>query len=236
MRKTQSEKKEPFAELSRYDITAGILAGGKSSRMGENKSFLPWRGTTILRHELAQLKFFSQILISVAERQEYLELEEQGIVLVEDSRKAYGPLEGIYQLLKHAKHEWVFVLATDMPLVERNLIEQMLTLDRQGVQAVVLQEGERIQPLCGLYHVSILPVLEELFQEEVHSMYQLLNHISVRYIPLEELQLTERILTNVNTPEEYGKLLEKEAAKDGKETGIEENRKEKRGEERCVLQ
>lgn len=233
-------------QSEKIPMTAGILAGGKSARMGENKAFLSWKGTTFLEHILKQVKEFSQVLISVADREQltvpvieggnqperkisvFSMDEELMPILVEDEKKEYGPLEGLYQLLRHAKYPWVFIAATDMPLLNQNLIKELLMVDRENVQAVIIRENPeqgggqsmsgKVHPLCGLYHVSCMPALEKLFAAEQHSMRSLLSCIRVKYISTEELHVDARILTNVNAPSEYQALfLEERSAQKAEE-------------------
>lgn len=196
-------------------MTAGILAGGKSSRMGENKAFLMWEGQTLLEHLaklLAAEPEMDELLVSVAAPEEYQDLkgqwqEQTRLALVEDVRKGYGPLEGLYQLLAHGKHEWLFVAATDMPLVCPELIRQLQKQPREDVQAVIPRSKGRIHPLCGLYHKSALPVLEGLICRQEHRVRRLLEELSVRYVDLELLGMEASVLENVNTPEEYERAV-----------------------------
>lgn len=203
----EQEQYDIAAKSRKYNMTAGILAGGKSSRMGRNKAFLPWQGTTLLAYEIELLHDFSQIVVSVADEEAYEPLKQMGITLVEDVRKGYGPLEGLYQILKQIGQEWVFVTATDMPMLNTALIEAIIAVERNSVQAVITKDAVHVHPLCGLYHTSILPILEEMFEEGYHSLYQLLQRIEVRYVSLQELGMEENVLTNVNTPEEYESIL-----------------------------
>ena len=78
-------------------ITAGILTGGKSSRMGCDKALLPYRGETFLAHLAGQLDWCDEILISVG-RTGGEALAPWG-TLVRDELEGFGPVEGIYQLL-----------------------------------------------------------------------------------------------------------------------------------------
>ncbi len=210
--------------MEKIKITAGILAGGKSSRMGENKAFLPWKGSTFLEKIIALFDGFEEVLVSVAEKngfqEEFISIaettcyEKMAASLVEDVRKDYGPLEGVYRLLLSASCPWIFLTATDMPLLNRDLIIKIAAIPRENCLAVVLRENGRMHPMCGLYHKEIIPVLEKLFADERHSMQALLERIPVKIIDLEELGLEASILTNVNTPEEYDKIRkEKEVAK-----------------------
>lgn len=195
-------------------ISAGILAGGKSLRMGQNKALLSWRDQTLLEH-LAKLVAVAtgcnEVLISVAEEAEYRDILKRwqgaaALMPVEDQRRGYGPLEGLYQLLAHGKNPWMFVVATDMPLVSPEFIRQMLGQPLEGAQAVVPRDKGRIHPLCGLYHKSALPALEKLLVRGEHRVRGLLEELSVRYVDLEMTGMDACVLENVNTPEEYRRV------------------------------
>ena len=93
-------------------ITAGLPTGGKSSRMGCDKALLPYRGETFLSHLAGQLDWCDEILISVG-RTGGEALAPWG-TLVRDELEGFGPVEGIYQLLRRAGSPYVLVAAADM--------------------------------------------------------------------------------------------------------------------------
>lgn len=214
-------------------ISAGILAGGKSSRMGENKAFLIWKEHTLLEHLadlLAAEPKVGQLLISVAEEEEYREAFRgwQGgteLMFVMDQHQDYGPLEGLYQLLAEGKYPWLFVTATDMPLLSREFIRRLIAQipapgtreelqavsfasgSRKELQAVIPRAEGRIHPLCGLYAKSALPVLERLRRQGEHKVRRLLEELRVCCVDVEELGFSSGVLENVNTPEEYRRVL-----------------------------
>ncbi len=198
-------------------MTAGILAGGKSSRMGENKAFLKWEGQTLVEHlarMLAAEPAIDFLLVSVADAEEYQDMrrcwqERTQLNLVEDVQKGYGPLEGLYQLLSHGKSEWLFVTATDMPGICPRFLQQMLDQPREGVQAVIPRSKGRIHPLCGLYHKSALSAVEGLLCKKEHRVRKLLEELFVRYVDLEMLGIEDSVLENVNTPREYEEAVKK---------------------------
>lgn len=200
-------------------MTAGILAGGKSSRMGGNKALLIWKEQTLLEYLaklLAAEPDFSQVLVSVAAADGYEEIrqrwqEDTELAFVEDLHRGYGPLEGLYRLLAHAKEEWVFVTATDMPFVNARFLRRMLKQPREGVSAVIPWAAGRVHPLCGLYKKTALPALERLFERDEHRVRALLEEIPVRYVDLPKPGIQASVLENVNTPEEYEKAKKEEA-------------------------
>jgi len=186
-------------------VTAGILAGGKSQRMGRNKALLERGEENFLEHTVGLFDDFAQVLISVDEQKKY---KDTSYTFVCDDRKNYGPLEGLYQLRRQARYPWLFLVAVDMPLLSRQLLEKMLEVDRQGVQAVILRSSDGLHPLCGMYHQSVLPILEKMFQEDIHKMNQFLEVIEVRTVEIMELGIKEETLVNINTPADYQWLEE----------------------------
>ena len=92
-------------------ISAGILAGGKSKRMGEDKARLWHGGETFLAHLLRELREFDEVLLSVEDRRAWADAPCR---VVEDQLPDFGPVEGIYQLLRAARNPYVLVTAIDL--------------------------------------------------------------------------------------------------------------------------
>ena len=100
-------------------IAVGVLAGGKSTRMGENKALLQINGKRFLNQICGELGDFSQVIISAARKGDY---EDLGLDVVYDEHQDIGPIEGIYQVLSHAQEEYVFICAADMPFITKELV------------------------------------------------------------------------------------------------------------------
>ncbi len=201
------------------ELTAGILAGGKSSRMGCNKALLEMEGSTFLERTLrlfGSMEEFEQLLVSTAEQQEYegicSRIQKQGKAagksfgLVVDERQGYGPLEGVYRLLLASRHDWVFVAAVDMPYMNREAIRYMIQQQQEDVWAVLPRAGGRIHPLFGLYSKRAVPGMEEMFQQEIHKIGRIREWIPVKTVDMEEEGLGKSVLVNVNTPLEYEEM------------------------------
>ncbi|MBQ3967871.1 MAG: NTP transferase domain-containing protein, partial [Lachnospiraceae bacterium] len=74
-------------------LSIGVLAGGKSSRMGKNKAFLEYENQTFIKRITKELGGFSEVLVSAAKKGDY---ESLGFGVVYDEHKDIGPIEGIY--------------------------------------------------------------------------------------------------------------------------------------------
>lgn len=192
------------------EVSAGILAGGLSSRMGTNKSFLKHGDATILTRLIKECEEFQKIYLSVGDEEPYREF---GCILVKDELQKFGPLEGIYQVLKASQTDYVFVLATDMPEVTKAFLKEM-TEALHDEKCFVAKTKGYMHPLCGIYHKSIIPELERMRRENIRKVRLLFENTGIRYYDVDD----DRLLTNVNTPEQYQKWEEEHRYKCKKET------------------
>lgn len=181
-----------------YEV--GILAGGKSVRMGENKAFLAWKDQSFLERMAKEFRT-CKVTISAAKEGLY---EELGFPVVYDELAGIGPLEGIRQLLMHATEEAVFICAVDMPFLQKELADVLVSAFSEGIDCVCLKDKEHIHPLCAIYARSVLGQVEALaVAPGKHRIRELLDLIHTRYVTMEETGLDKRQILNINTPEEY---------------------------------
>ncbi len=185
-------------------LSTAILAGGKSRRMnGENKSFLTYQQQTFIESILSQLSTFDETLISVQSRREY---EELSYPLVEDDIQDIGPLGGLYSCLKHCRNEYLFVCATDMPLLKKELIEYMLEFTHPEYDCFVIQSADKIHPLCGIYKKSVISTIGKMIEAKDYRLMNLLEQVNTKYIPLTYSCFDESIVANINTKVELAAL------------------------------
>ncbi|GAA4654999.1 molybdenum cofactor guanylyltransferase [Anaerocolumna aminovalerica] len=197
------------------EITVGILAGGKSTRMGINKAFLPFRETSFIETIAEECEDFSKIILSVNDLETYKNI---GYELVQDEKSGFGPLEGVYQILKKADTKFALILAADMPYINKNFLNKfcscldnpVLLRNDQGEMpgCIVLRADNMLEPLCSLYSRTTLPFLKEMREQEEHKLRMLYERVYTRYIDIESLGYTKQIITNINTQEEYKKIIE----------------------------
>lgn len=184
-------------------ISTGILAGGKSSRMGTNKALLQFNNRRFIDRIADEMGGFSETLISVAQKGEY---EDMGLPIVYDEHKDIGPIEGIYQIVKHASEDYVFICAADMPFMKRELIEYMAEFISSDYDCFVLMDEEHVHPLCAIYSKAVLPVIEELIGRGKYRLVNILNKVRTKYIRLEYTSFDKKLVRNINTRDEYRKI------------------------------
>ena len=184
-------------------ISVGVLAGGKSTRMGENKAFLQWESKRFIDRICDELGGFSQVLISAAGKGSY---EDMGLQVVYDEHTDIGPMEGIYQILKNAGEEYVFICAADMPFIRKELVEYMCEFISSDYDCYCLVDEDHIHPLCAIYSKKMLAVIEQQIESGHFRLLNVLRAVRTKYIRLESTCFDRKIVRNINTREEYQKL------------------------------
>ena len=177
-----------------------ILAGGKSTRMGRNKALLRAGNSTMLERIAEELSGFSEILVSAAEEGSYREI---GLRVCPDEHPGIGPIEGIRQVLRAAKEDYVFICAADMPFISREVVHALAAEIRPEDDCCVLTCGGRPEPLCAVYSRRVLPLIDGMIAEGCRKPRALYTRCRVRYVPLEDTGLRPETVENINTPEEY---------------------------------
>ncbi len=198
-------------------VVAGILAGGKSVRMGRPKALieLPAGGTLIEHAVQVARQITDEVVVLGREIRLPDSLEE--LTVLEDEKPGGGPLAGLCSLLKCANQGWSLLLACDMPYIEAAVIRRLLAPADSDTDAVVFERSERpgsYHACCGLYHsriaraplgnrAQLAPALEVLFDGDA-SLNSLLKRIRVKVLrPTPE---ESRQLCNINTPEDLAKM------------------------------
>ncbi len=181
-------------------LTAAILSGGKSTRMGRDKALLELGRQRFIDHLAQELSALGKVILSVAEKGDY---GQCGLPAVADEKKGIGPIEGIRQALRFAGSDYVFVCAVDMPFVRGEMMLYLAEYISSDYDAWVFCEEDRIHPLCGIYSRSVLPVIQNLIREEQYSLRSLLSHIRTKYVDISTSCFGRDTLRNINTPDDF---------------------------------
>lgn len=183
-------------------ITGIILAGGKSSRYGENKALVELDGTPLIERVLnIMAPIFQSIIISSNTPAEY---EYLGLEIYEDFEKDLGPIGGIYTCLQVIKDEAGFFVACDMPFLNKDLIQHMLDV-REDYDIVIPRMGWMLETLHTIYTKNCLPALKKQIDNAVYHTRNLLDIMRVRYVDEDELKSFDpqlKSFVNVNRPDD----------------------------------
>lgn len=175
------------------NITAIILAGGKSRRMGRDKAFIKIGGKTFIERIIEMLKpLFREIIIVTNEPEKFKGLD---VRIVRDIKPNCGPLSGIHSGLVYSKTELNFVVACDMPFLDCESIEFMCS-KVNGYGGVLPKVKDRIEPLYAIYSKSLIPLLEEELKGDDFTLHKILKRANILFL---DLQIKIR---NINDKEE----------------------------------
>ena len=186
-------------------MTAIILAGGKSQRMGSNKAFLKYGDTTFIEHQVMMLsKIFDEIILSANDANIYTSLK---LPVVSDVIPGKGPLSGICAGLKSATSSHAFVIACDMPFVDEKLI-LYLKSQINGYDVVVPKTSRGLEPMHAFYSKNCIQPMYHCIEEGRLRIIDFFSEVKVKIVDEKEfagLDASLQSLVNLNTPEEYEK-------------------------------
>ena len=185
------------------NATAIILAGGKSSRMGEDKSLLTADNRTMIEKIVHQLiGHFREIIISANDVEKYSFLD---LRVVPDLEKGQGPLMGIYSALLQSRHEINFFVACDIPDLNMVYVKELMRQAKSHEIVVPTWSDGRFEPLFAVYNKSILDKAKKVLdsgRRKINLLYDLAN---VMYLPMPD---DVKWFKNLNTREEYKNYIE----------------------------
>ena len=182
-----------------------LLAGGKSSRMGENKAAMTYQGQTFTKTLLSKAMSLGIEAVFISG------FEEAGMETVWDIYPEVGPLGGIHACMKRIKTPYCLVLPVDVPQIPTDVLEALLVYHenckRQGGEKelpVLLKHGERRENLIGIYSVQMEDFIEERIRSRrlsVHGMLDTWGNLCF------EMEIPDWQVENINTREAYEELM-----------------------------
>ncbi|EGO65355.1 molybdenum cofactor guanylyltransferase [Acetonema longum] len=188
-------------------IVPVILAGGKSSRMGWNKSLAIMGGARIIEIVAGKVSglFSAQLLLVTNTPDVYRYL---GMTMVSDIFTDMGPLAGIHAALRHTTAPGIFVCGCDMPFISEKLIRHMAGLAQDYDVVVPRQDSARPEPLHAIYSRRCLEAIGFCLTRGQRRIAAFFPEVSVRYIDEAEIRTVapgRDIFLNINTPAELEK-------------------------------
>ena len=193
--------------LAAYFTTAGaVLAGGKSSRMHQDKRQLEVDGRTMLEASTSLVAAMPQRMVSVSKEED---VSFPGFETIHDEREDVGPLEGIVRCLRFSRQPWTLFLTCDMPLLTDKLLRLFLSYPKEDADVFLFEAGGRMQtfPLLLRTENAVRALQEALDQGERKVQDVLTKKLKVRKIRAEDYKdFAPRMLWNINTPEDYQEI------------------------------
>ena len=190
------------ASRSLLPVTAIILCGGRSTRMGADKGSLHFGSETILERIVRIVRSVADEVIVVARRQQQV---PAGLTVVNDPVEDLGPLAGIAAGLAASKSDLNLVVACDMPLIKPQVLERLLSLIDDHDACVAVVDGHA-SALCGIYRTRIAADAQALLDSGERRVMRLLDRVHTKRVDaaaFRDIDPNLETFISVDTPEKY---------------------------------
>jgi molybdopterin-guanine dinucleotide biosynthesis protein A len=168
-------------------MTSIILAGGKSSRLGQSKALQVIEGKSLIQWVVDRLAILStEIIIATAHGEAVPCSSAVRIKTVADIYPGKGPLAGIHSGLIASSSPRAIVVGCDTPFLSVSLLEYM-TQTSSTFDVVVPRIKKKIEPLCAVYSKNCLAPIQELLEQDERQIIKLFSMVKVRYIEEDEI-------------------------------------------------
>jgi molybdopterin-guanine dinucleotide biosynthesis protein A len=185
-------------------ITTCIVAGGKSSRMGEDKAFLKVGKRLLIDHAIHQARAMGGDIFIAGPKDR---LKAFGRIL-EDEFPDAGPLAGIHAGLKRSETQLMLALALDTPFLRteflRVLAEEAIG---SGCLVTVAATADGLHPLCAIYDVRFTAPAEDALRQGRYKIDALFTPARTRTVDVVAKGFDPAMLDNINTQEDLARAV-----------------------------
>ncbi len=176
------------------NITAIILAGGKSSRMGTDKGFVNYKNKPFVQRIIETVAPLVSETIIISNNPNY---DIFGLKRYSDLIENAGPLAGIYTGLNHSKTENNLVISCDVPLINSEILRRLTQDNFDEFEVVQLESKGKEMPLIARYKKSCESTFLELLNQGERRVRKALKSCRVKTITVK--QSNEKLTANINT-------------------------------------
>lgn len=185
------------------NISGFILAGGLSTRMGTDKAFLKIAGEPSLGRMINIIRPFCHNVAVSGMKEDYQVFNTE---MIADLVTGIGPISGIYSSLKFSNSDWNLLISVDVPFLNEELLELLIS-NKDGFDCVIPKHDSGLEPLVGLYHKNILPVVDEMIKNSDYKLMNLISKLNACYLDCNFLiKKYPRLFMNLNRPEDFNSI------------------------------
>ena len=192
--------------MKEHNILGVVLAGGKSSRFGTNKSLSMLANNKLIEHVINKIDaYFSEIL--VISNDSNLKINNQKIKIIKDCIKGHlGPLVGVLSAMKYAnsfknKYKWIITFPCDTPFFNKIIIEKMIEKSISAKEKIYfVKDKKQRHNIFGLWSTSLEDILEEDLNNNFRKVDLWADKIGCNFIE-KDIQ-NENEFLNINTKED----------------------------------
>lgn len=199
--------------MKRYDrVSAFILCGGTSSRMGEPKGLLKFGKHPLILRIAGVVEPLVSLVTVVGPPARYAHLglhvtEDANFGIPDEKGKTVGPLSGIASALISTRTDWNLILACDLPYLTAEWLDWLLARAMaSSCQIIMPRTAGGLEPLAAVYRRECAEPIIAALRRGVHKVSDALEPFRIEFVPETDwrhIDPTGRILYNMNTPEDY---------------------------------
>jgi molybdopterin-guanine dinucleotide biosynthesis protein A len=175
-----------------------VLVGGSSSRMGQDKASLPYRGKKLIEHIAAAVAEAAGSATLIGPPDRYRDL---GFPVVPDGRPGLGPLTGIHTALCESPAAWNLIAACDLPAISGAFLKMLKAAAEASAADCLIPAGPsgQLEPLCAAYHSRCRDTIGKALDRRVRKVTDGIAGLRISIWNVPESSWFQ----NVNTPEEW---------------------------------
>ena len=190
--------------IEKEKVSGIIVAGGRSSRIGVDKALLKVGGSTMIERIISVLQQVAGHVLISAGNGKY---SFTGYSHVEDKFADIGPIGGIYSALKASSTPINIVVSCDLPFLSVDLLDYLLQNSLEN-ELIIPVHNNFYEPLCAVYNVSLLPVIEQQINDGDYKLINLITKTDSKLLPItSDLPFYKpNVFNNINSIADYEQL------------------------------
>jgi len=180
------------------DIPCVILAGGKSSRMKQDKCFLAFKNTTLIKYQYDRLnQIFKNVYISSKVNKFNFPSK-----LILEQNDIFSPMVALQSILQN--NEEVFIISVDTPNISKSTINKLIDKSNNFDITIPKTKDNKTHNLCGIFKSSINTKIDEMIKDNNHKIGFLIKSVNSKIVD----GFDNDEFVNLNTKDDYLKLIQ----------------------------
>ncbi len=177
-------------------VTGVVIAGGKSSRFGQDKALYKYRGLSLVEYAINIIKpHCSRLVINTNKPEAFADF---GIECITDVFTDAGPLGGIHSALSHAGEGKAMIIACDTPHIPTELYGKLLEQITNHDLAMPVHNGF-IETMCAVYSSRCLPLIEAFIRLKQYRILDAIEPLRAKFVDIDDEDFYHpRIFHNIN--------------------------------------
>lgn len=184
------------------DIPCVILCGGKSSRMKEDKTLLPFfNSNSLAQFQYDRLKLHFQNIYISSKTNKFNFINEKNLIL-DENKEIFSPILALDTIFKKINNQKIFIITVDSPFVTIESIKELIK-NSVDVDVCVAKTEDKVHNLCGVFDSNISITIQSMLRDDIHKINYLIKQNKFKIIEF----INHNEFININNPEDYKKSL-----------------------------